>query len=170
MITDKQLLFSDAQDLSQVAASYVSTNTIDTAPLQSGNEGRNLGALGYRSGLALVIVVDEAFASGGAATLNVQLFSGATAAALTNLHWSSGAQTAQTAGTSFWSVPGTAALPHGPTFVIPLPMFGVPAVTYLRWLTLNYVIAGATTTAGTITSHLCAGADVPRLFVNAYVP
>lgn len=153
MISDKQLMFGSAIDLSQTAATYNTTisDTVDTAPLYSGNEGRNLGSTMF----ALFFIMTEALSTGSSPTLQIQLFSGATAGAVTNKHIDTGALTA-------------ASLTAGRTLVIPLPYDS--ALPYLRYLQMQFIIAVATTTTGIASAGLVPTADVPRLFVSATVP
>jgi len=129
MILDAHALFSDDQDLSQTVATYNSTNVLDFAAA-----GIDAGAP-----LRIVIQVTEAFTSGGAATLQVQVAGDAASAAF-------GAEVilAQTPALALATI---AVLGYQ------IALNVVPS-TALRWMRLNYVIGGATTTAGTVTAGI----------------
>lgn len=119
------------QDLSQVAADYNSENVIDLSLARDIGEGQQLYA---------VFTVTEAFTSGGAATLAINVVVSA-AAALT---------TPTSVGTV--SAKAMAALTIGAQFVVPLaPLVGSLG---LRYLGAIYTIATATTTAGTMTADI----------------
>lgn len=149
MILDAQLQFSAAQDLGQVVATYASTNIIDLhlsgIPVLANLQGaRDLGAAGTK--LKLFVVVIEAFTSGGAATLQVN-FQGApdngSGAPGTYVTW--------------WSSPiyalATLAVAGARLMDIdyPRPPAGVQIPRFVRLL---YDIAGATTTAGTVSAWI----------------
>lgn len=158
MISDARLRFSGiggvALDLSQSAGTFDAlANSIDTAPLFTGssaalsNRGRNLGATNF----GLSFIMTEALV-GATATMRVQMYSGATSLAFTNLHIDTGVQavTTWTLGRMLW---------------YPFPFDS--ATPYLRWLSLRVVIATATTTAGLAEASLVPMADAPALFHNS---
>lgn len=136
-IMDSRLLFGNAQDLSQVAGTYLFTNQID------------LGAAGEDPGngqpMYLNIVVTEAFV-GATSTTTFQLRSDDSAsihASTSTLHIASAALT-------------PAQLALGSAYSFPLPLNG--ANPYERYLGLQAIIATATTTAGAVTAWL---SDIP---------
>jgi len=155
MIIDRLLRFSNGQDLGQVAGGYASTDVIAfgigidaSAPAipsnANGGGARDMG-IGDDPALKLLVVVQEAFTSAGAATLVVTL------------------QGAPDDGTgvpgayvSWWSSPiyALATLAAGARLLdmdFPRPPAGVPVPRFVRLL---YTIAGATTTAGTVFSAI----------------
>lgn len=137
MLLDKQNMFSENQDLSQDAGSYLSTNTIDRGATGStAFHGSPVNDIGRTRGLELMCQITETFTSGGAATLQVQLVSADNAALDSNL-------------TVLSETPAyaLAALTAGKQFPI---SFG-PGITQ-RYLGLRYVIGTATTTAGTVSA------------------
>ncbi len=127
MLLDKQILFSDVQDIGAASTgTTASTNIYDS--LAAGND------LGRGEELELVIVCQEAVTSGGSATLDVQLqtddndsFSSAT------VLWSTTAL-AKTA----WTL--------GKTFKVKVPRGGE------RYYRVAYVVATAALTAGMFTA------------------
>lgn len=132
MILDKQAEFSDAQDISQVAATYLSTNVYD---MGAAND------IGNGQPLYLVIQIDAAVV-GTSSTVEFRLRSDSTAAihaTTSTAHWTSGAI-------------AEASLVAGYTLVIPLPLDG--SNTYERFLGVQYIIGTATTTAGTVSAFL----------------
>lgn len=139
---DKQLMFSEAQDLSQVAATYTSTNVIDMgAPTTTGGgatlQGNNLGV---GKNLFLDLRVVEAFDSAGAATVDIQVIAADNAALSTN------PVTLMSTGALAYTV---LVANHRPTAV----NRALPSTTK-RFLGIKYVVAAATTTLGTITAGL----------------
>lgn len=146
MIIDRNLRFSNGQDLSQVIGTYASTDVIDLhgagllPTLASGQGARDMG-IGDRPSLKLLVQVLEAFAAAGAATLQVH-FQGAE---------DDGAG-APGAWVTWWSSPlyALADLVVGARLLdidFPRPPAGEP---YPRFVRLLYQIATDTTTAGTI--------------------
>ncbi len=139
---DKLLMFNEDQDLSQVAGTYVSTDTFVLAEVAS--------TLRERRGapMEIVVQVTEAFASAGsAATLNVQLATG-NSAALANPVVQ--AQTGVMVHAQY--------APVGTKFRFPIvnPMLDVDA----SHIGIQYVIAAATTTTGMCTAWIQpAGSD-----------
>ena len=134
MILDKLLEYSLAQDIGQVAGTYVSTNVVDHGAANA-NPGLMVEASVY-------VDIVEAITSGGAATLDVQLQT-STDEAFTSpvVAWSSTAL-----GYAAWN---TAAGPAGAEGAGGPYLFKFP-MNVLRYSRLAYVIAGATTTAGTV--------------------
>lgn len=143
MIIDKQLLLSDGQDLSQVAGTYLSTNTIDlttagTVPAAFQAVGNFPADLGRSMRhLELVVQVDETFTSGGAATLQVQVITDGDAAL--------GSPTVIQSSDTI----ALATLVAGYRFRVAVP----PGLAE-RYLGVQYVIGTATTTAGTCSAFL----------------
>jgi hypothetical protein len=136
-LLDKQLRFSDAQDISQVAGTYASTNVLDlskASPRQIGS-GAVL-KVGFNMVVALV---------GATATLNVRFVaSAATDLSTPTVLRETGALAVGTwvagyRGTSPWMI----------------PIEGI----VLRYLGFDYIIATATTTAGTIDAYLAETFD-----------
>jgi len=150
MILDGFLQWSSAQNLAQVVGSYVSTNIIDLhlvgiPVLASGQGARDMG-IGDDPAMKILVQVTTAFTSGGAATLAVQL-QGAT-------DNGSGAP----AAFSTWWVSPTYALATIAVVGARLMDMDMPrppaGIAVPRFLQLTYVIAGATTTAGNVSSYL----------------
>lgn len=143
MILSKELMFSDDQDLAQTAAAYASTNHVDM-----GAPGTPHGAaaainrdIAKGEPVPIDIMITETFASGGAATLTIELqtdddpaFGSATTI------WSSGAL-------------ALAALVQG--YRIP-PLYLPEGITE-RYMRVLYTIGTATTTAGKVTAALASG-------------
>jgi hypothetical protein len=132
MYVDKQLLLSANQDLSQTAGTYVSENLIDLGVAAK----RDLGA---GKPVAVVICVDEAFASAGAATVVFSL--------LTNNE-----EDLTTTPTTLYSTPAIAytELTLGKVIALPFPQ----GRSTQRYVGVSYTIAGATTTAGTCSAFI----------------
>jgi hypothetical protein len=92
MMLDVQNLLSDAQNLAQAAGAYYGTNAIDLGtpgvpPLFTSGLGMGSGSLLHdigRGDADFFSQITEDFASGGAATLQVQLLLADTADGLTN--------------------------------------------------------------------------------------
>lgn len=142
MLLDVQNLVSDDQDLSQTAASYLSDYSIDlaaagTATGPGGTVRRDPGG----TPVQLLCQVTQTFDSGGAATVVVDLVTADNAALTTNLVVIQSTQAI-----------GYATLVAGYEFTIggTIPR----GLTADRYLGLRYTIAGATTTAGTVTAGL----------------
>ena len=145
MILDMQNLCSDSQDLSQAAGSYLSTNAID---LQGGSPGTNRTSPGGHGTIPadaakgedvnFFIQVDETFASGGAATLTVELIMAANSdlSSYTVLHTTPAL--------------AMATLVAGYQLRIAVPKVGLTS----RYLGCRYTIGTATTTAGTCTAGI----------------
>jgi len=133
MYVDKQLLLSDSQDLSQTAATYSSTNIIDLTAV-----GREIG---QGKPVGVVVVVDEAFASSGAATVVFSLVA-------------NDDEDLTTSATVLYATPaiGYASLTLGKVIVLPIPVGRIP--TDAQYIGVTYTIGAATTTAGTCSAFL----------------
>jgi hypothetical protein len=132
-IIDSLLEFSDAQDISQVAATYLSTNQIDMSVAREVSMGQPL---------YLVIQIEEAVV-GSSSTIEFRLRSDSTAAVhatTSTAHFTTGAI-------------AEAVLVAGYTITIPLPTNGAGAV-YEQFLGVQYIVGTATTTAGTVNAYL----------------
>lgn len=132
MYVDKQLLFSDSQDLSQVQADYSSSNIIHWDGGCDWGKGKPM---------AVVITVDEAFASAGAATVTFHLVANAD-------------EDLTTSATTLYETPAIAytELTAGKVIVLPIPQGRMASTDY--YLGVVYAIGGATTTAGTCSAFL----------------
>lgn len=143
MLLDNNLLFSDAQAITAAAGS---TNIIDTAPLFTGNLGRNVGV-----GAQAIYVfwgVDVAFTDAG---------SDSTLAVTLETDDNTGMTTATTVATF---VTLAALSPVGTRGIAVLPPFA-----YERYIGLRYTPSSDLTT-GSITAGLTLDADQWR----AYAP
>ena len=133
MIIDYRTMFCDAKNVSGTAATRLEGNQIDLVHPRD---------IGNGQPIYLIVVVTTAFASGGAATVNIQLASDNSAAIPTDgsatVHWQTGAL-------------NYTALTKGKTFVTALPLEGN---AYKRYLGILVVTAAATTTAGAISAFL----------------
>lgn len=139
MLFDKQLMLSEAQDLSQTAATYNSTNVIDLGASGVTGAGATLnGNLGLGEPVRMSVQVVEAFA-GATATVDIRIVGSASSDLSTPTVLASTGATA---------VAGLIAGAKPAAVNIYLPP------TTLRYLGILYVIATATTTAGTITAGL----------------
>ena len=132
MYVDTQLLFSDSQDLSQTQAAYSSSNIIHWG-----------GGCDWGKGTptAVIITVDEAFDSAGAATMVFSLVANAD-------------EDLTTTPTILYATPaiGYAALTKGKVIVLPIPQGRIAATDF--YFGVTYTIGGATTTAGTCSAFL----------------
>lgn len=155
MILDALLQFSSAQNLAQVAGSYVSTNIIDLGIASgipssaSGGGARDIG-IGDRPAMKLLVQVITTFTSGGAGTLSVALQgavdNGAGAPAAFSTWWVS-------------PVYALATLNAGSRLMdmdMPRPPDGIAIP---RFLQLTYAVATATMTAGTVSSFIVIDRD-----------
>jgi hypothetical protein len=138
MLLDKQNLFSDLLLSAIPAAASTATDTVDL--LGGGTADTQSDITPNVSDVQLLAIITDAACAGGT-SLNIQLFTGATAAALTTKVSESG-------------VIVTATMVQGYRFPIAIPA-GFPL---LRWLTCQLVQAG---TAFTGTGRLMV-ALVPR--------
>lgn len=139
MMMDNELLLSDEQDISQVAGTYVSTNTIDlgTAGTIPGLGGTPIADVGRGTPPVLSIIINEAVTSGGAAEVDFQLIQSA------NADLSSPTVVCATGAIA------KATLVSGYRARLAIPK-GISA----RYLGVQYVISTNTTTAGTVTAAL----------------
>lgn len=147
MILDNDLVFSTAQDIGQVVGDYASTNVYDngaaqTAPGGYGTIMKDLlrGGHGPLGGCEILITIIEAVTSGGAATIEFLLVQD------DNTSLSSPAILASSGAIAY------ASLTAGAQVRLPLPSKGLTE----RYMGLVYRIAGATTTAGTVTAAVVA--------------
>jgi len=150
MILDGFLQFSSAQSIAQAVGTYISTNQIDfgtTSGIPSsalGGGARDIG-IGDDPAMKLLVQISTTVTSGGAATLSVAL-QGAP---------DNGAGLEGTYVT-WWTSPvyALATLVAGARLYdmdMPRPPAGVVIPRFIR---LSYIIAGATTTAGNVSSYL----------------
>jgi len=150
MILDGFLQFSNAQTIAQAVGTTPSTNAIDfgtTSGIPSsalGGGARDIG-IGDDPAMKLLVQISTTVTSGGAATMSVAL-QGAP---------DSGTGTEGTYVT-WWTSPvyALATLVAGARLFdmdMPRPPAGVVIPRFIR---LSYVIAGATTTAGAVSSYL----------------
>lgn len=148
MITDDLLRVSVDQDISQTVETYVSTSSIDL-----GAQPRDMGM-----GMAIhaTFSLTAAVTSAGAATIQFQIITSA-AAALT-----SPVVMATTPAIAL------AQLALGAQFFLDVnPDVDDRAAGVLRFLGAQYVIAGATTTAGTVTTDFVLDRQDGRRFHNS---
>ena len=133
MILDERTEFCDATSIAASAGTALVGDVMDLTTARD---------LGNGQVIYLVVQVTTAVASGGSATVNIQLASDAAAAIATDgsatVHWQTGAE-AKTVFTA------------GKTYVVPLP-WEDPA--YERFLGVIVTTATATTTAGAINAFL----------------
>ena len=128
---DYQAYFSEDQDISQVAGTYVSTNSYDfTATPRAWGPGKIV---------PIVAQITAAVTSAGAATLQIQVIEDANAAL-------------DDGPVVIYTTPALAkaALIAGFTVIFPIPVETIGA----RYLGLQYVVGTATTTAGTISAWI----------------
>ncbi len=149
MILDNLLSFSTNQNLAQVTGNYVSTNSLDLhmagIPVLANLQGARDIGIGDDPALKLLVQVTVAFTSGGAGTLLVN-FQGAT----------DNGSGAANAFSTWWASPAyaLATLVQGARLFdmdMPRPPAGIAIP---RFLQLQYVIGGATMTAGQVSSYL----------------
>lgn len=136
MIMDMEALLSENQDISQVVGTYVSTNTYDTGAVGTPPAGGSLVAdPGRAPGTELLVQITDDVLSAGAATVDFQLIESANAdlSAPTVLQ-------------------ATGAIGKADLVAGYQARLAVPAGITQRYLGVQYVIAGATTTAGTVTA------------------
>ena len=149
MILDNLLSFGVNQNLAQVVGNYNSLNSLDLhmagIPVLSNNQGaRDLG-IGDDPALKLLVQVSTTFTSGGAGTLQINL-QGAT---------DNGAGAAN-AFSTWWASPAyaLATLVQGARLMdmdMPRPPAGIAVP---RFLQLQYVVGGATFTAGNVSAFI----------------
>lgn len=149
MILDSLLQFSSNQTIAAAVGTINSTNSIDLhmagIPVLANLQGARDIGIGDDPALKLLVQITTTVTSGGAATLAVLI-----AGAPDN---GSGAEGAYT---TWYTSPAyaLATLVAGARLFdmdVPRPPAGVGIPRFLR---LSYVIAGATTTAGTVTSYI----------------
>ena len=155
MILDAFLRFDDAVSLAIAAGTQPSTNTIDfgiTSGIPSSANGggaRDMG-IGDDPALKFVVQVAQAFDSGGAGTLQISLQGavddGTGAPAAFSTWWSSPAYALATlsAGSRLFDMD------------MPRPPDGIAVPRFVRLL---YTVAGATMTAGQVSSYLVLDRD-----------
>ena len=131
MFVDKELLLSDSQDLAQTADTYYSTNAINLSGV--------VGDVGSGTPLYMNIVVDTAFTSSGSATVVFTIIDEEDS----TLDGSS-VVILQTRAIAY------TLLTEGKTICIPLPA----GLITQQYIGMSYVIAGATTTAGKVSSFI----------------
>jgi hypothetical protein len=150
MILDKLLEYSLAQDIGQTANTYPSTNVVD--------HGAANAAVGLMTEAYVYVDVVEAITSGGSATIDLQ-FQTSTDEAFTSpvVLYSTGAL-----AYTLWN---TNAGPGGSEGVAAPFFFKVP-LGVLRYTRLAYVIAGATTTAGTVNAGITLNPQRNRSYAD----
>lgn len=134
MMVDSRLEFANAADGSQSAGTYLAPNQVDLEVARDIANGQPL---------YLVIQADEAFTSGGSATVQFRLRSDDSA----SIHATTSTGHIDTGAEAF----GTYSAGH--TKVIPLPLEGN---AYERYLGLQLIVGTATTTGGTYSAFLTA--------------
>ncbi len=150
MILDGFLQFSSAQSITQPVGTYPSTNAIDFGTSSgiptsaSGGGARDIG-IGDDPAMKLLVQISTTVTSGGAATMSVAL-----QGAPDNGSGLEGTYV------TWWTSPvyALATLVAGARLYdmdMPRPPAGVVVPRFIR---LSYVIAGATTTAGAVSSFL----------------
>lgn len=155
MILDSYLMFDNAVSLAIPVGTQVSTNVIDLGITSgipssaSGGGARDIG-IGDDPAMKLLVQVATTFTSGGAATLAVSL-----QGAVDN---GSGAPAAFS---TWWTSPiyALAALNAGSRLFdmdMPRPPDGIAIPRFLR---MSYAIAGATVTAGALSSFIVLDRD-----------
>tara|TARA_R110000823_G_scaffold95257_2_gene207998 strand:+ start:7597 stop:8037 length:441 start_codon:yes stop_codon:yes gene_type:complete len=131
MFMDERNEFSDGQTCANAASTVLSTNVIDSSVARD---------LGNGQPVYLVIQIDTTVTSDGAALIQFRLRSDAAAA----IH-----ATTSTSHVDTGAIP-KATLVAGYKQVIPLPL----GVTYERFLGIQHIVSGATTTAGAYSAFL----------------
>lgn len=135
MLMDAQNRPSLAQSVASVVATIVSTDSIDLLSAKN-----NIGRSGHA--LRAIALVSTTVTSAGAATLQAQLIESANSNLSSPTVLASGPVTA------------LAALVAGAELLdVPVPD------TAKRYLGFQYVVAGATTTAGAVTAGIVGGTD-----------
>ncbi len=156
MLTDAFLRVSADQDISQVAGTFVSTDSIDLNP-DGGIGGNQPPDLGMGRAIHATFSLTAAVTSGGAATISFQLITAANAALTTTP-----LVIAQTLPIAL------AQMTLGAQFFLS-PNSDVDDRQGLlqRFLGAQYVIATATTTAGTVTTDIVLDQSDGRRFYNS---
>ncbi|WP_417733123.1 Bbp16 family capsid cement protein [Rosistilla oblonga] len=143
MIFSKELTFSDDQDVSQAAGTYVSTNVIDT-----GAPGTVYGAsaalsknVGPGTPVPVLVQLTETVTSGGAATMQFQI------------------ETADEEAFDTTNVIVAQSRVYALAELVAGLKFGVAVlpIDMKRFIRVKYVIGTATTTAGTVTAGIVHG-------------
>jgi hypothetical protein len=146
MLLDKQNMFSDQQNLAVAAGSVLSTNTIDLrAAATGGPHGPPPSDFGMGSTPHVMAQITEAFTSGGAGTLQVQVITADDAALTSNVTVHNETR-----------VYTLAELTLGRQFPI-----GLQAGITKRYMGLRYIIGTAAMTAGKVSAGLTLGKQAP---------
>jgi hypothetical protein len=147
MILDKQNMFSEAQSVATTVGTVTSTNSIDLGAAQTTATGGAILADIARAGdLQVLCQVTTTVTSGGAATISAQLIQSA------NADLSSPTVLVQTPAIAL------ATMIAGYQFRLAVP----PGISQ-RYLGMQYVVAGATTTAGAVTSGIVETKQTTRI-------
>lgn len=151
MILDAFLAFDTAANLAQVVGTYTSANVIDlhasggAIPVLANLQGARDIGIGDAPSLELLVQVITAFTSGGAGTLQIAIQgatdNGSGAPGTYSTWWTSPAYALATlvAGTRLYDLP------------FPRPPAGIAVPRFLR---MQYVVGGATMTAGTLGAYI----------------
>ena len=141
MQLDAQCLFSDDQDLSQVAATYLCSNSYDLGVAGVDALGNTIiKDLGRGNVPHLLVQVTETFTSGGAATVDFQLIT----------------DSVEGLDSTPLVIASTGAIGYATLVAGYQARLTIPAGITERFIGVQYVIAGATTTAGKATAGLIA--------------
>jgi hypothetical protein len=149
MIRDRQNTFSNDQ---AITADALSTNVIDLGPLSAGNTIRDIGA---GEPLYLHVLVKEAFATSGSATLTVTLESDST----------SDLATSATVHATIASAVAAASLIAGAWIAKGIP---IPSSAYERFLGLRFTTNTADFTAGKVDAWLSDNRYDDRTYESGY--
>ena len=161
--------FVPAQALPQAVGTAALNNVIDSGPLGGQNtqalvpnSGRDFG-MGYP--VWLVVLITQALASGGAATVDLQLVSSASpllTAPVVMLDITGGAQ-------AFNAAP----LAAQRAYRIALPRAGMNTTTnptgWLRYIGINAIVAGAALTAGMVAAFLTRDVQDTTLYQGGFI-
>lgn len=150
MILDSFLMFDSAANLAQVVGTYTSANVIDwhatgALPTLANLQGARDMGIGDKPALKMLVQVITTFTSGGAGTLAVSLQgapdNGSGAPGSYTTWWTSPAYALATlnAGSRLFDMD------------FPRPPDGISIPRFVR---MSYAIAGATMTAGTVSSYI----------------
>lgn len=159
MITDAQLMFSEAQALNIAVGTALSTKEYDIGPLDAGNVG--ITSIGEGQPLYFYWRCDTTFGSVGAATLQIELLSDAVSFGHdgnSTVHYDSGLLDASTGGTP---------LAAGAFAFIPLPPRSIDGLSdYERYLAVRYSVATEATDAGAITAGITADTSLLKQYAS----